>query len=163
MNDNELLNKLYYKDLIMTGSNELYKKAKEVHPKITMKIVKEWLSNQQSSQMNNKPVKKNKFKPIYAEQPYSFQIDLTFSPRYKNQNSEYYILLIAININTRFGYVYYSKDKEMTTILKFTKDMEKKTKINVIKADKGCKFNNSEFKTFCEEKYYIRLNKIRLS
>ena len=58
MNDNELLNKLYYKDLIMSGSNELYKKAKEVHPKITMKIVKEWLSNQQSSQMNNKPVKK---------------------------------------------------------------------------------------------------------
>ena len=32
-----------------------------------MKIVKEWLSNQQSSQMNNKPVKKNEFKPIYAE------------------------------------------------------------------------------------------------
>ena len=56
MNDNELLNKLYYKDLLMTGSNELYKKAKEIHPKITMKIVKEWLSNQQSSQMNNKPV-----------------------------------------------------------------------------------------------------------
>ena len=53
MNNNELLNKLYYKDLIMTGSNELYKKAKEVHPKITMKFVKEWLSNQQSAQMNN--------------------------------------------------------------------------------------------------------------
>ena len=28
MNDNELLNKLYYKDLLMTGSNELYKKSK---------------------------------------------------------------------------------------------------------------------------------------
>ena len=58
MNDNELLNKLYYKDLIMSGSNELYKKAKEVHPKITMKFAKEWLSNQQSAQMNNKPVKR---------------------------------------------------------------------------------------------------------
>ena len=44
MNDNELLNKLYYKDLIMSGLNELYKKAKEVHPKITMKFVKEWFS-----------------------------------------------------------------------------------------------------------------------
>ena len=65
----------------MTGSNELYKKAKKVHPKITMKIVKEWLSNQQSFQMNNKPVKKNEIKPIYAEQPYSFQIDLTFFPK----------------------------------------------------------------------------------
>ena len=56
MNDNELLNKLYYKDLIMTGSNELYKKAKETHPKITLKFVKEWLSNQQSTQMNNNHV-----------------------------------------------------------------------------------------------------------
>ena len=155
MNDNELLNKLYYKDLIMSGSNELYKKAKEIHPKITMKIVKEWLSNQQSSQMNNKPVKKNEFKPIYAEQPYSFQIDLTFFPRYKKQNSEYYVLFTAININTRFGYVYYSKDKEMTTILKFIKDMEKKTEINVIEADKGSEFNNSEFKKFCEENNII--------
>ena len=155
MNDNELLNKLYYKDLIMTGSNELYKKAKEVHPKITMKIVKEWLSNQQSSQMNNKPIKKNEFKPIYAEQPYSFQIDLTFFPRYKKQNSEYYVLFTAININTRFGYVYYSKDKEMTTILKFIKDMEKKTEINVIETDKGSEFNNSEFKKFCEENNII--------
>ena len=155
MNDNELLNKLYYKDLIMSGSNELYKKAKEVHPKITMKFVKEWLSNQQSAQMNNKPVKKNELKPIYAEQPYSFQIDLTFFPRYKKQNSEYYVLFTAININTRFGYAYYAKDKEMTTILKFIKDMEKKTEINVIETDKGSEFNNSEFKKFCEENNII--------
>ena len=155
MNDNELLNKLYYKDLIMSGSNELYKKAKEVHPKITMKFVKEWLSNQQSAQMNNKPVKKNEFKPIYAEQPYSFQIDLTFFPRYKKQNSEYYVLFTAININTRFGYSYYAKDKEMTKILKFIKNMEKKTEINVIETDKGSEFNNSEFKKFCEENNII--------
>ena len=58
MNDIELLNKLYCKDLIMSGLNELYKKAKEVHPKITIKIVKEWLSNQQSSQMNNNQLKR---------------------------------------------------------------------------------------------------------
>ena len=40
----------------------------------------------------------------------------------------------------------------MTTILKFIKDMEKKTEINVIEADKGSEFNNLEFKKFCEEK-----------
>jgi hypothetical protein len=75
--------------------------------------------------MNNKPVKKIEFKPIYAEQPYSFQIDLTIFPRHKKQNSEYFALFTAINIYTRFAYVYYSKDKEITTILKFIKDMEK--------------------------------------
>ena len=58
MNDDELLNKLYYKDLVLSGISELYKQAKQAHPKITMKIVKEWLSKQQSAQMNNKAVKK---------------------------------------------------------------------------------------------------------
>jgi len=43
----------------------------------------------------------------------------------------------------------------MTTILKFIKDMEKKTEINVIQTDKGSEFNNSEFKKFCEENNII--------
>jgi hypothetical protein len=43
----------------------------------------------------------------------------------------------------------------MPTILKFIKDMEKKTEINVIEADKGSEFNNSEFKTFCKENNII--------
>jgi len=61
MNDEELLNKLYYKDLILSGVNELYKAAKQAHPKIKINFVKEWLSNQQSAQMNNKAVKKKEF------------------------------------------------------------------------------------------------------
>ena len=80
MDDQQLLHKLYYKDLIVGGAETLYKKAKEAHPKITMKIVKEWLAKQQSAQLNNKPIIKKDFKPIYSELPYAFQIDLTFFP-----------------------------------------------------------------------------------
>ena len=57
MNDEELLNKLYYKNLI-TSVNELYKQAKAAHPKITMKLVKNWFKNQSSTQLNNKPLKR---------------------------------------------------------------------------------------------------------
>ena len=85
MNDDELLNKLYYKDLIVGGTAKLYKRAKEAHPKITMKIVKEWLDKQQAAQLNNKPIIIQDFKPIYSEQPYAFQIDLTFFPDIKNK------------------------------------------------------------------------------
>ena len=131
MNDDELLSKLYYKDLILGGVQNLYKAAKQAHPKITIKIVKEWLDKQQSAQLNNKPIIQKDFKPIYSEQPYAFQIDLTFFPRYKKQNDGNYILFTAININTRFGYAYYSKDKEAETIIKFIKDLEKKSVINV--------------------------------
>ena len=93
MNDDELLNKLYYKDLVLSGISELYKQAKQAHPKITIKIVKEWLSKQQSAQMNNKTVKKLEFKPIYSEAPYSFQMDLKFFPRYKKKmmDTTYYL------------------------------------------------------------------------
>jgi hypothetical protein len=132
MNDEELLKKLYYKDLTFGGVQNLYKKAKEAHPKITLKIVKEWLDKQQAAQLNNKPVIKYDFKPIYSEQPYAFQIDLTFFPRYKKQNENNWVLFTAININTRFGYAYYAKDKESSTIINFITDLEKKTIINVL-------------------------------
>ena len=155
MNDEELLNKIYYKDLTFGGVQSLYKKAKEAHPKITIKIVKEWLDKQQTAQLNNKPIIKKDFKPIYSEQPYSFQIDLTFFPRYKKQNNGYYVMFTAININTRFGYAYYAKDKEADTIIEFIKDLEKKTIINVLEGDLGNEFNNFEFKKFCENNQII--------
>ena len=145
------MQKLYYKDLILGGVQNLYKKAKQAHPKITIKIVKEWLDKQQSAQLNNKPIIKKDFKPIYSEQPYAFQCDLTFFPRYKKQNDGYYILFTAININTRFGYVYYSKDKEAETIIKFIKDLESKSIINVLQCDLGTEFNNTFFKKYCSD------------
>ena len=151
MDDEELLKKLYYRDLILGGVQSLYKKAKEAHPKITLKIVKEWLDKQQAAQLNNKPVIKNDFKPIYSEQPYAYQIDLTFFPRYKKQNENNWVLSTAININTRFGYAYYSKDKESSTIINFIKDLEKKTIINVLEGDLGNEFNNYELKQYCKD------------
>ena len=151
MDDEELLKKLYYRDLILGGVQGLYKKAKEAHPKITLKIVKEWLDKQQAAQLNNKPVIKYDFKPIYSEQPYAFQIDLTFFPRYKKQNENNWVLFTAININTRFGYAYYAKDKESSTIINFIKDLEKKTIINVLEGDLGNEFNNYELKQYCKD------------
>ena len=151
MDDEQLLKKLYYRDLILGGVQGLYKKAKEAHPKITLKIVKEWLDKQQSAQLNNKPIIKHDFKPIYSEQPYAFQIDLTFFPRYIKQNEGNYVLFTAININTRFGYAYYGKDKESNTIINFIKDLEKKTEINVLQGDLGNEFNNYELKQYCKD------------
>jgi acetone carboxylase gamma subunit len=155
MNDDELLHKLYYKDLTFGGVQNLYKKAKQAHPKITLKIVEEWLNKQQSAQLNNKPVIKHDFKPIYSELPYAFQIDLTFFPRYKKQNEGNYVLFTAININTRFGYAYYGKDKESETIINFIKDLEKKTEINVLEGDLGNEFNNYELKKYCDNNNII--------
>ena len=153
----ELLNDIYYKQHNYDGIEGLYKKEKAIYNKTTINYVKEWLGKQQNKQMTKAPViGKKSFLPIYSETPYAFQIDLTFFPRYKKQNNNIYVLFTAININTRYVYAYYSKDKEMNTILNMLKQMEKKTVINKITCDEGTEFNNSMFKEFCSE------NKIEL-
>ena len=151
MNDEELLKKLYYEEHNYDSVNNLYIKAKLIHPSIKRSFVKDWLGKQQTAQMNDAPVNKKQYLPIYTDTPYSFQIDLTFFPRYKKQNDNNYVLFTAININTRYAYAYYSNNKNMKTILKMISDMEKKTIINSITVDKGSEFLNKEFIKFCED------------
>jgi hypothetical protein len=150
MDDNQLLNKLYYTDLILSYS-ELYKRAKQAHPKITQNYVKEWIKKQSIYQKNYKPVKKKEFKPIYSETPYSFQIDLTFIPEYKKINNNYSVLFTAININTRYAYAYIMKDKSMKSIMNVMKQFDEKTIIHSFTCDYGTEFNNIEFKKYCDD------------
>lgn len=160
MTDEELLFDLYYNKHNYDNSNILYNKAKVIHPKIKNKFVVEWLNKQQSKQQTRVKVGKKVYLPIFSELPYSFQIDLTFFPRYKKQNKNIYVLFTAININTRYAFAYYGENKDMKTILNFLKVMEKKTLINSISCDEGTEFNNKEFKDFCKEEninlYFIK-------
>lgn len=151
MNDNELLYDIYYNKHNYDGLNNLFSKAKKIHPSITRNIVAEWLGDQQAYQQTKVKVGKKVYLPIYSESPYSFQIDLTFFPRYSNNNSGNDVLFTAININTRYVYAYYGKDKSMLTILGFIKKMEKKTVIHTITTDEGTEFKNSEFIKFCQD------------
>ena len=151
MTDEELLIDLYYKKKNYDGVTELFKKSKIIHPQITRSFVSEWLKKQQSVQQNHVVVEKNVFKPIYSTTPYSFQIDLTFFPRFKKQNGDFYVLYTAININTRFAYAYFSKDKESKTILDMLKKQEEKTIINSITCDEGTEFKNHDFVDYCDK------------
>ena len=148
----ELLNQIYYKEKNFDGANILYRKAKAINNKITLKIVKDWLNAQSVVQQtkqttNKKPV----FLPIYSELPHSFQIDLTFFPKYKKQNKGYHVLFTAININTRVAYAYYSKSKAAETIVGMLKQFHEDTIINSIACDLGTEFTNVHFKKYCEK------------
>lgn len=152
MNDDELLHDLYYNKHNYGGLEQLYKKAKLIHPKIKKAFVSDWLTSQTAKQQTEKiTVGKKQFLPIYSEVPYSFQIDLTFFPRYAKQNDNNIVLFTAININSRYVYAYYGKDKSMDTVLEFLKKMEKQSVINSITCDEGTEFNNSDFIDFCKE------------
>ena len=151
MNHTELLNDLYYKQHNYDGLEILYKKAKLIDNTIKKEFIKDWLNKQQNKQITTIKTTKKAFLPIYSETQYSFQLDLTFFPRYKKQNQNYYVLFTAITINTRYAYAYYGKEKDMNTILDMLKAMEKKTVINAITCDEGTEFNNKIFKKYCDD------------
>ena len=151
----KILDDLYYKQHNYDTVDNLYKKAKLKDNNVKRDDVKNWLKKQQVQQITAVPTGKKSFLPIYSETPYSFQLDLTFFPRYKKQNNDNYILFTAINVNTRFAYAYYGKDKEMETVLEWIKQMEKETVINTITCDEGSEFTNYEFQKFCLEKNIV--------
>jgi len=157
---NNLLDNLYYKQQNYDGVDGLYKKAKLIEKSITRASIKDWLDKQNTKQITTKKTDKKMFLPIYSETPYSFQIDLTFFPRYKKQNKNFYVLFTAINVNTRYAYAYYGKDKEMDTILDMLDKMRKETIINNITCDAGSEFKNFKFKGYCNE-HNIEINFVK--
>ena len=147
MDHEKLLNKLYYEDLNFIGVNPLYTLAKKHDNTITKEFVSNWLKNQSTQQQTTKSIKKKEYKPIYSEDYYSYQIDLTFLNKYKNKNDGIYVLFTAININSRYAYAYYGKNKDTTTILKFLNQFKKDSKeIHNITADSGSEFTNKQCK-----------------
>ena len=84
---NKLLDFIYYKQKNFDGLNELYRKAKLANKLIKKDDVSKWLKEQDTHQQTTiDKVEEIKFKPIYSEGHYDFQIDLTFFPRYKYEN-----------------------------------------------------------------------------
>jgi hypothetical protein len=166
MKDYDLLHDLYYKEQNYDGVTNLYKKAKLINPNIKKTFIKEWLDKQNPQQQTSVKVGKKKFLPIYSEIPYSFQIDLTFFPRYTTRNKNYNVLFTAINVNSRFAYAYKGKDKTMDTITGFLKQMAEHTPINVITCDEGTEFKNKSFKSFCDSEnitiYFVKSDSHKL-
>ena len=152
MTHEQLLNKLYYEDLNFIGVNPLYTLAKKHDKTITKEFVSNWLKSQSTQQQTTKMVKKKEYKPIYSEDYYAYQIDLTFLNKYKNSNDGIYVLFTAININSRYAYAYYGKNKETTTILQFLEKFKKQSKeIHNITADSGSEFKNKQCTQWFQE------------
>jgi hypothetical protein len=148
-----LLNRLYLKEHVY-GSDNLYKASKLQLKSIDKPYVANWLKSQAAHQQvtENNIGKKKEFLPIYANDQYSFQIDLTFLPRYKTKNDGYYVLFTAININTRYAYEYHSKNKEGATVIEMLEDFLKNCHIiHSITSDSGSEFINNDCMKWFED------------
>ena len=149
----ELLNRLYLKEHIYSINN-LYAKAKEQLKSIDKEYVKNYVKSQAGhQQVTEDKIGKREYLPIYANDQYSFQIDLTFLPRYKTQNDGFYVLFTAININTRFAYEYHAKDKSAKSVIKMLNEFEHNAGIiHSITSDSGSEFVNDEATKWFEDR-----------
>ena len=142
---NIIMDKLYYKNLNFDGIDILYKKAKLINKDLKKEDVSKWLKKQAVYQKTiERPlIQPIENLPIFTTDPYSFQIDLTFLPKYKEENEGNYVLFTAINVNTRFSYASYGKDKKGETIIKMLDDFLKDALIiHSITSDSGSEFTS---------------------
>ena len=149
-----LLDRLYYKEHNYDGVEGLYKKAKKQDTKIDKAYVSKWLKDQSTHQQttNEKPVGGIELKPIYTEDIYSFQIDLTFLPQYEVKNGGNYVLFTAININTRYAYASYAKNKEADTVIDMLNNfLDQCLHIHNLTLDSGSEFTNKKVKKWFDD------------
>jgi len=142
----KLLTDIFYKNHNYDGATELYRKAKLLNKSIKKIDVSAWLKLQTVSQvMTNFSLQKPENLPIYAQDPYSFQMDLTFLPMYKDANDGNYVMFTAINIDTRYSFASFAKNKEGSTILNLLNDFyDDVAMVTAITSDSGSEFTNKE-------------------
>jgi hypothetical protein len=121
-----------------------------------MKQVKEFLDQNPINQVFQKP-KNPKLTPKIHGKLGHYQADLTFLTRYQRQNSNYHILLVVmINVNTKYVYVATLKDKTQGTLLnELVKIHEQSINdgrlLKVLQTDNGKEFQNIRIANWMNE------------
>jgi hypothetical protein len=152
----QVIDKIYKNpDTGFISANKLYEKVKQENPKITLKQVKEYLKNSPTQQLHTQ-----KKKPITEAKIYGaigqYQLDLTFYNQYKKQNSNYHIILVAVEINTRYAYTIALKSKSQESITGALKELitkmtnDKRTP-TIFQSDNGSEFKNNSVSKLLDE------------
>ena len=113
----KILQELYYEDLIFK-KNELYKRAKSIDNRVTLKIVDSFLKNQGSYEKQaNYVVDKKMYNTIVAKYKNdNIQIDILVNEQYKQNKNVRYILL-AIDVYSRKVFYYFLKNRSGQQLL----------------------------------------------
>jgi len=141
-----ILKKIYYDPTTGFGSaQDLYRKARQ-KSNVTLKTVKEWLSNQRVAQITKQVVKPLHF-PIKGNKNH-YQADLMFfkpTSVFKKHNKGYHILLNIVELTTRKGFSIPLKTKAGTTkaFAQFIKDHD----VDYLTTDNGTEFTSRSFKS----------------
>lgn len=143
----KILKDIYYNPKTGFKTNKrLYEEVKKVDNKIKLNDVLTFMKNQEEYQINKQANlnKKYQFK-ITAPIGY-YQMDLAFFNKLGSENKNYKIMLSAIEIATRQGYIIPLKTKKDNDIAEAIKLLLKKVKnkIVAVTTDNGSEFLNNK-------------------
>ncbi len=148
---NELLEKLYNDPSTgFISASKLYRKAKEKDKTITQKIVNDFYKSYTQTQISSNTRKEEPHFRITSHNPDSWQMDLMF---FKDA-----IVFVAININSRVGYLRLLADKKQDSVLDAMKGFITKNKVRILTSDNGSEFYNRKVNKYLKDKNVRQFN-----
>ena len=161
----DIIKKAFYSpESGLVSARNLYKKLKPDNPKVTLKLITEFIKNQATNQIHApKKIPLTEYHQIRAPGLGEFQLDILDLSNYARHNNGYRYILVVIDIYSRYSFVVPLKTKAGSVVLEAMKQMEHeitkhKVKIYSFVMDAGSEFNNNAF-----NKHYANVKMYRKS
>ena len=133
-----------------SGAYKFYQEVKNIHPKVTLKKVNEFLKSQDAYTLH-KRTRKPKFRRILVFKPRDlWQIDLLDMQKYSKENDEYRYICVIIDCFSRYVWVKPLKNKTGKATVKALALLLMNERPKLIQADQGTEFFNRDVKRMLE-------------
>ena len=133
-----------------SGAYKFYQEVKNIHPKVTLKKVNEFLKSQDAYTLH-KRTRKPKFRRTLVFKPRDlWQIDLLDMQKYNKENDGYRYICVIIDCFSRYVWVKPLKNKTGKATVKALALLLMNERPKLIQADQGTEFFNRDVKRMLE-------------
>ena len=133
-----------------SGAYKFYQEVKNIHPKVTLKKVNEFLKSQDAYTLH-KRTRKPKFRRTLVFKPRDlWQIDLLDMQKYSKENDGYRYICVIIDCFSRYVSVKPLKNKTGKATVKALALLLMNERPKLIQADQGTEFFNRDVKRMLE-------------
>ena len=133
-----------------SGAYKFYQEVKNIHPKVTLKKVNEFLKSQDAYTLH-KRTRKPKFRRTLVFKPSDlWQIDLLDMQKYSKENDGYRYICVIIDCFSRYVWVKPLKNKTGKATVKALALLLMNERPKLIQADQGTEFLNRDVKRMLE-------------
>ena len=133
-----------------SGAYKFYQEVKNIHPKVTLKKVNEFIKSQDAYTLH-KRTRKPKFRRTLVFKPRDlWQIDLLDMQKYSKENDGYRYICVIIDCFSRYVWVKPLKNKTGKATVKALALLLMNERPKLIQADQGTEFFNRDVKRMLE-------------